>query len=162
MKAFNYQTSSEFMTGFSDEEKLMLYGAYGGTPLYLQQINEKENFEENIQRALGNCVDATEQSLGISEVRNTIRRIEYLYQMESCIKEALQTQLAKPDVNEIMIPMKKKICYYDTTSAKAKHEQEAERIANAAWRYIWRKPDTEIKKIESEVENYVKSFMLYL
>jgi len=23
------------MTGFSDEEKLMLYGAYGGTPLYL-------------------------------------------------------------------------------------------------------------------------------
>lgn len=62
----------------------------------------------------------------------------------------------------IMIPMKKKICYYDTTSAKAKHDQEAERIANAAWRCIWRKPDTEIKKIESEVENYVKSFMLYL
>ena len=39
------------MTGFSDEEKLMLYGAYGGTPLYLQQINEKESFEENIKRA---------------------------------------------------------------------------------------------------------------
>ena len=27
------------MTGFSDEEKLMLYGAYGGTPLYLQQMD---------------------------------------------------------------------------------------------------------------------------
>ena len=39
------------MTGFSDEEKLMLYGANGGTPLYLQQINEKESFEENIKRA---------------------------------------------------------------------------------------------------------------
>ena len=51
MKAFSYQTSSKFMTGFSDEEKLMLYGAYGGTPLYLQQINEKESFEENIKRA---------------------------------------------------------------------------------------------------------------
>ena len=38
-------------TGSSDEEKLMLYGAYGGTPLYLQQINEKESFEENIKRA---------------------------------------------------------------------------------------------------------------
>ena len=38
------------MTGFSDEEKLMLYGAYGGTPLYLQQINEKESFEGNIKR----------------------------------------------------------------------------------------------------------------
>ena len=51
MKPFTYQTSSKFMTGFSDEEKLMLYGAYGGTPLYLQQINEKESFEENIKRA---------------------------------------------------------------------------------------------------------------
>ena len=50
MKPFTYQTSSKFMTGFSDEEKLMLYGAYGGTPLYLQQINEKESFEENIKR----------------------------------------------------------------------------------------------------------------
>ena len=38
------------MTGFSDEEKLMLYGAYGGTQLYLQQINEKESFEGNIKR----------------------------------------------------------------------------------------------------------------
>ena len=38
------------MTGFSDEEKLMLYGANGGTPLYLQQINEKESFEGNIKR----------------------------------------------------------------------------------------------------------------
>lgn len=50
MKPFTYQTSAKFMTGFSDEEKLMLYGAYGGTPLYLQQINEKESFEENIKR----------------------------------------------------------------------------------------------------------------
>lgn len=50
MKPFTYQTSSKFMTGFSDEEKLMLYGTYGGTPLYLQQINEKESFEENIKR----------------------------------------------------------------------------------------------------------------
>ena len=51
MKPFTYQTSSKFMTGFSDEEKLMLYGAYGGIPLYLQQINERESFEENIKRA---------------------------------------------------------------------------------------------------------------
>lgn len=68
--------------------------------------------EYNIQRALGNCVDATEQSLGISEVRNTIRRIKYLYQMESCIKEALQTQLAKPDVNDYDTH-EEKICYYE-------------------------------------------------
>ena len=29
----------------------MLYGAFGGTPLYLQQINGEESFEENIKRA---------------------------------------------------------------------------------------------------------------
>lgn len=41
LKTFGYQTSAKFMTGFSDEEKLMLYGAYGGTPLYLQQLKAK-------------------------------------------------------------------------------------------------------------------------
>lgn len=50
MKPFNYQTSSKFLNGFSNEEKLELYGAFGGTPLYLQQINNNESFEENIKR----------------------------------------------------------------------------------------------------------------
>lgn len=51
MKAFNYQTSMQFFEGFSDEDKLKLYGAFGGTPLYLQQVQGHENFEENIKRA---------------------------------------------------------------------------------------------------------------
>ncbi len=51
MKPFSYQTSSQFLNGFSDTEKLELYGAFGGTPLYLQQINAKESFEKNIKRA---------------------------------------------------------------------------------------------------------------
>ena len=51
MKPFNYQTSSKFLDGFSDTKKLELYGAFGGTPLYLQQINEGVSFEENIKRA---------------------------------------------------------------------------------------------------------------
>ncbi|MGN1304012.1 MAG: ATP-binding protein [Oscillospiraceae bacterium] len=50
MKPFNYQTSSKFLEGFSDEEKLKLYGAFGGVPLYLQQIDPNESFEENIKR----------------------------------------------------------------------------------------------------------------
>ncbi len=51
MKPFNYQTSSKFLNGFSNEEKLELYGAFGGTPLYLQQINNNESFEKNIKRS---------------------------------------------------------------------------------------------------------------
>lgn len=51
MKPFNYQTSAKFLDGFSDTQKLELYGAFGGTPLYLQQVNASESFEENIKRA---------------------------------------------------------------------------------------------------------------
>lgn len=50
LKPFTYQISSKFLDGFTDEEKLELYGAFGGTPLYLQQINSGESFEENIKR----------------------------------------------------------------------------------------------------------------
>lgn len=51
MKPFHYQTSAKFLDGFSDTQKLELYGAFGGTPLYLQQVNASESFEENIKRA---------------------------------------------------------------------------------------------------------------
>ena len=51
MKPFNYQTSIKFLEGFSNEDKLKIYGAFGGTPLYLQQVRENETFEENIKRA---------------------------------------------------------------------------------------------------------------
>ena len=51
MKPFGYQTSMRFLDGFSDEDKLKLYGAFGGTPLYLQQIQPDITFEENIKRA---------------------------------------------------------------------------------------------------------------
>ncbi len=51
MKPFDYRISMRFLEGFSDEDKLMLYGAFGGTPLYLQQITPNESFEYNIKNA---------------------------------------------------------------------------------------------------------------
>lgn len=51
MKPFDYRTSMRFLDGFSDEDKLKLYGAFGGTPLYLQQINTSEDFEYNIKNS---------------------------------------------------------------------------------------------------------------
>ncbi len=50
MKPFDYRTSIKFLDGFSDEEKLMLYGAFGGTAMYLQQIQSSSSLKENIQR----------------------------------------------------------------------------------------------------------------
>ena len=39
MKPFAYKTAVEFLDKFSNEDKLELYGVFGGTPLYLQQVN---------------------------------------------------------------------------------------------------------------------------
>lgn len=51
LKPFSYKTSVKFLEGFTEEDKLKLYGAFGGTPLYLQQVNSEESFEENLKRA---------------------------------------------------------------------------------------------------------------
>ncbi len=50
MKPFPYQTSMQFLEGFSLEQKLNLYGAFGGTPMYLQQIQTADDFETNIKK----------------------------------------------------------------------------------------------------------------
>lgn len=49
MKSFDYATSIRFMRSFSSEDKLKLYGAFGGTPLYLEQISPDTDFENNIK-----------------------------------------------------------------------------------------------------------------
>lgn len=49
MKPFDYRTSVKFLQGFSDEEKLMLYGTFGGTAMYLKQVRPNRTLKENIQ-----------------------------------------------------------------------------------------------------------------
>jgi AAA+ ATPase superfamily predicted ATPase len=51
MKSFDYRTSIRFMEDFNDEEKIELYGAFGGTALYLQQIQGGKSVEENIKNS---------------------------------------------------------------------------------------------------------------
>jgi len=51
LKPFDYFESSLFMDSFTNEEKLMFYGAFGGTPLYLSQINPEKSFKKNIINA---------------------------------------------------------------------------------------------------------------
>ncbi len=50
LDCLSYQEACYFMQGFSDEDKVRLYSCIGGTPLYLEQINSKETFKENIVR----------------------------------------------------------------------------------------------------------------
>lgn len=51
MKAFDYHTALQFLEDFTPEDKLKLYGAFGGTPLYLQQIRSDADFETNIKNS---------------------------------------------------------------------------------------------------------------
>ena len=48
-----------------------------------------EWLEFNINRALGQCSDKSEQALGEREVRNTVRRIRHIREMEDRIREQL-------------------------------------------------------------------------
>ena len=49
LKVFDYRTSMRFFDGFSVEDKLKLYGAYGGTAMYLGQVMSQKSFEMNIK-----------------------------------------------------------------------------------------------------------------
>ena len=49
-----------------------------------------EWLEYNVQRALGQCQDAKEQEMGISEVKNTVNRIRYFHDMEQEILECVK------------------------------------------------------------------------
>lgn len=52
-----------------------------------------EWLECNIRRALGECIDEAEKVMGVTEVKNTINRIKYIYNNEKEIKAALDSQL---------------------------------------------------------------------
>jgi hypothetical protein len=49
-----------------------------------------EWLEYNITRALGNCQDENEREMGITEVRYTIRRLQYLQEKEEQIRRNLE------------------------------------------------------------------------
>ncbi len=50
MKPFDYSLSSAFYRNRKLDEKAIFYSIFGGTPLYLSQIDEKESLETNVKR----------------------------------------------------------------------------------------------------------------
>lgn len=51
MKPFDHAASLRFLNGFSNGDKLKLYGGFGGTPLYREQAQSDKSFGENIKNA---------------------------------------------------------------------------------------------------------------
>lgn len=52
LKPLDYLAASSFFSEYSFEEKLLLYGIMGGTPLYLKQIACRKPLADNIRRIL--------------------------------------------------------------------------------------------------------------
>lgn len=48
-----------------------------------------EWFDYNMKRALGDCIDEKEKTMGVTEVKNTLDRIRYLYENEANIRREL-------------------------------------------------------------------------
>lgn len=81
MKPFDYLTSSHFYEERTPEEKVGLYGIYGGTPQYLEQIRPALSLEDNVKQAF-------------------LRPIGYLYEEPSLL---LRQEVAEPGVYSAMI-----------------------------------------------------------
>ncbi len=52
LKEMDYYESQKFYSNFSNEDKVMLYAAFGGVPYYNRQISDKLSVKENIIRLL--------------------------------------------------------------------------------------------------------------
>lgn len=78
VKSFFEGYKSAFDCGFKSYDKV-----FGLAYTWVEWL------EYNIERALGDCMDESERSMGISEVKNTMNRIKYLYEHESDIRKVL-------------------------------------------------------------------------
>ncbi len=54
IQPFDFEESSQYFKGYSDEDKALLYGIVGGTPQYLLQMSDKLSVEENIKNTFLN------------------------------------------------------------------------------------------------------------
>ena len=50
IEPFDYVEASRFVDNYSQQDKLLTYGIFGGTPYYLAQINNKINLQSNFQK----------------------------------------------------------------------------------------------------------------
>lgn len=50
LKPFDFEETCKYLSGFSNEDKALIYGIVGGTPQYLLQIDNKLSVEENIKK----------------------------------------------------------------------------------------------------------------
>jgi len=48
IEPFNYCDAVKFVPNYSDEDKMLTYGIFGGTPFYLAQIDDRKTLRDNV------------------------------------------------------------------------------------------------------------------
>ena len=81
MKSFDYYDSADFVKEYSNEDKMMVYGIFGGTPHYLNHLDAHSSLEDNMKY-------------------NYFVPIGYLYEETSLL---LQQELREPGVYNAII-----------------------------------------------------------
>jgi AAA+ ATPase superfamily predicted ATPase len=65
-----FKAATEFFPGYSNEEKVLAFSIFGGTPHYLNAINPEKNIAENVQEAV------LSQDGGLHNEPETVLRME--------------------------------------------------------------------------------------
>lgn len=76
LQPFDYRDAARMLSGYTREEQVRAYGAFGGTPLYLDEVDTDRPLEENIIEQLlapdgmvrSQLETAVEQELGLRDV----------------------------------------------------------------------------------------------
>ena len=58
LEPFSFEETCQLFTKFTDEEKALIYGIFGGTPQYLLQVNDKLSVADNVKNTYLNPTSA--------------------------------------------------------------------------------------------------------
>ncbi len=170
LKEMDYYESQKFYSNFSNEDKVMLYAAFGGVPYYNRQISDKLSVKENIIRLLSGQFSHLLSEV-TSNIKEELTKVNNAYSVFSSIamgafhysdilsKSGIKTSTSLYDTLEILEKMDL-INYVYPINDKNNKKKSGYRITDRAvcfyYRYIYH--NLSIKSIISDdlfYENYI-------
>ncbi len=170
LKEMDYYESQKFYSNFSNEDKVMLYAAFGGVPYYNRQISDKLSVKENIIRLLSGQFSHLLSAV-TSNIKEELTKVNNAYSVFSSIamgafhysdilsKSGIKTSTSLYDTLEILEKMDL-INYVYPINDKNNKKKSGYRITDSTvcfyYRYIYH--NLSIKSIISDdlfYENYI-------
>lgn len=176
LKEMDYYDSQKFYSSFSNEDKVMLYAAFGGVPYYNKQINDKLSVKDNIIRLLSGQFSHLLSEV-TSNIKEELTKVNNAYSVFSSIamgafhysdilsKSGIKTSTSLYDTLEILEKMDL-IHYVCPINDKKNKKKSGYGLTDSAvcfyYRYIYH--NLSIKNIISDdlfYEKYIKDDFLH-